>query len=196
YLEQASHAGAPNEMWLAADPRPAAVAGLISAVRGVQGSILVAEGIAPADDVGSDPLKVGIYGVVSVGFWIAVALALLGLVAYAYLAMQQRLTEFAVVRALGLSEGGMRALLLYEQVFLLGAAIIGGITAGLLTTQLYLPYLPIATRSLPPFLVVTPWSSVLLFVLALFVLFLLVLSVHVLLVIRLPLGRVLRLGDA
>ncbi|MGH2343624.1 MAG: hypothetical protein ACRDG4_00240, partial [Chloroflexota bacterium] len=70
------------------------------------------------------------------------------------------------------------------------------IAAGLLTTQLYLPYLPIATRSLPPFLVVTPWSSVALFVVALFVLFLLVLSVHVLLVIRLPLGRVLRLGDA
>jgi putative ABC transport system permease protein len=196
YLEQVSHAGAPNEMWLAADPRPAAVARLITAARGVQGAILVDEGIAPADDVGTDPLKVGIYGVVSVGFLIAVALALLGLIAYAYLAMQQRLTEFAVVRALGLSEGGMRALLLYEQVFLLGAAITGGIAAGLLTTQLYLPYLPIATRSLPPFLVVTPWGSVVLFVLALFVLFLLVLSVHLLLVIRLPLGRVLRLGDA
>jgi putative ABC transport system permease protein len=162
----------------------------------LQGALLIDEGIAPASDAGTDPLKVGIYGVVSVGFLIAVALALLGLIAYAYLAMQERLTEFAVVRALGLSEGSMRALLLYEQVFLLGAAIAGGIAAGLLTTQLYLPYLPIATRSLPPFLVVTPWSSVVLFVLALFVLFLLVLSVHLLLVIRLPLGRVLRLGDA
>jgi putative ABC transport system permease protein len=196
YLEQASHAGAANEVWLAADPHRDVVDRLIRATHAWLRPLIDYQGIAPTSDAGADPLKVGIYGVVSVGFLIAVALALLGFIAYSYLSMQQRLTEFAVLRALGLSEGGLRALLFYEQVFLLGAAILGGIAAGVLTTQLYLPYLPIATRSLPPFLVVTPWISVAAFVLALLVLFLLVLSVHVLLVLRLPLGRVLRLGDA
>ena len=74
--------------------------------------------------------------------------------------------------------------------------MLGGIAAGVLTTQLYLPYLPIATLTMPPFLVVTPWGS------------------HrglrpgaarplpadprhlLTLVLRLQLGRVLRLGDA
>lgn len=132
---------------------------------------------------------------ISVGFMIAVALALLGLIAHAYLSLQQRLAEFAIVRALGLSAGGMRALLLYEQLFLLGAAMLGGIVAGVLTTQLFLPYLPIATYTMPPFLVVTPWSAIAAFALAMLGIFLLILGVYLTLVLRLQLGRVLRLGD-
>ena len=58
-----------------------------------------------------------------------------------------------------MSPGQVRSLLLFEQIFLLGAAILGGIVAGLLTTQLFLPYLPIATNVVPPFLVVMPWLA-------------------------------------
>jgi ABC-type antimicrobial peptide transport system permease subunit len=116
-------------------------------------------------------------------------------VIYAYLTLQARLTEVAVLRALGMSPGQVRSLLLFEQTFLLGAAILGGIAAGLLTTQLFLPYLPIATNVVPPFLVVMPWLAVGVFVVAVLVVFVLVLSVHVSLLLRVQLGHALRLGE-
>ena len=196
YLERASRTHAPNEVWLAADPTRPAIDRLMRAAHAWGIQILENDVLLPAGDAGQNPLKVGIYGVISVGFMIAVALALLGLIAHAYLSLQQRLAEFAIVRALGLSAGGMRALLLYEQVFLLGAAMLGGIVAGVLTTQLFLPYLPIATYTMPPFLVVTPWSAIAAFALAMLGIFLLILGVYLTLVLRLHLGRVLRLGDA
>ncbi len=85
--------------------------------------------------------------------------------------------------------------MLFEQVFLLATAILGGIVAGLLTTHLFLPYMPIAANVVPPFLVVMPWSAVGAFVLAMLIAFVLVLSVHVTLLLRVQLGRVLRLGE-
>ncbi len=133
---------------------------------------------------------------VSVGFLIAGALSLLGFMAYAYLSLQRRLTEFAIVRALGLSRQQLRWLLLCEQLYLLGAGIVGGIAAGVLTTVLFLPYIPIAQSTLPPYLVVVPWSAVEGFVLVVLIVFVLVLSVHVWMLLRANLGRVLRLGEA
>ncbi len=109
--------------------------------------------------------------------------------------LQQRLSEVAILRALGLSHGQVRALLLFEQVFLLATAVLGGIVAGLLTTRLFLPYMPVAANAVPPFLVVMPWSAVGAFVLALLVTFVLALSAHVTLLLRVQLGRVLRLGE-
>jgi hypothetical protein len=84
---------------------------------------------------------------------------------------------------------------MFEQVFLLGTAILGGIVAGLLTTQLFLPYMPIAPNVVPPFRVVMPWLATGEFVLAVLIAFILVLSVHVTLLLRMQLGHVLRMGE-
>lgn len=195
YLARMSKSYGPNEVWLNTDRSPTAINRLLTVAHMWPRQISSSVGVTPAITEGGDPLTIGIYGVVSVGFLIAVALALLGLIVYAYLSLQQRLSEVAIVRALGLSQGQVRSLVLFEQVFLLGAAILGGIIAGLSTTQLFLPYLPIATNVMPPFLVVMPWDAIAEFVLALFIVFLLALSMHVSLLLRLQLGRVLRLGE-
>jgi len=194
-LARMSKSYGPNEVWLNTDRSPTAINRLLTVTHTWPRQISSSVGVTPAITEGGDPLTIGIYGVVSVGFLIAVALALLGLIVYAYLSLQQRLSEVAIVRALGLSQGQVRSLVLFEQVFLLGAAILGGIIAGLSTTQLFLPYLPIATNVMPPFLVVMPWDAIAEFVLALFIVFLLALSMHVSLLLRLQLGRVLRLGE-
>jgi putative ABC transport system permease protein len=196
YLEQASKSHGPNEVWLNTDQNQATINNILIAVSQWPRDILSYEGLPPADAAQGNPLSAGIYGVVSVGFLIAVAFVLLGFIAYAYLTLHQRLAEVAILRALGLSQGQVRSLLLFEEVFLLGVAILGGITAGLLTTRLFLPYLPIAASVVPPFVVVMPWVAVGEFVLAVLVVFLLVLSVHVSLLLRVQLGQVLRLGDA
>jgi putative ABC transport system permease protein len=196
YLERASGSHGPNEVWLAMPRSQDAVNRVLSAVRQWPRQVLSYEGLPPADATQGNPLSAGIYGVVSVGFLVAVALVLLGFVAYTYLTLQRRIAEVAVLRALGLSGGQVRSLLLFEEVFLLGAAILGGIVAGVLTTRLFLPYLPIAANVVPPFIVVMPWLAVGEFVLAVLVVFLLVLSVHVSLLLRVQPGRVLRLGEA
>jgi hypothetical protein len=195
YLERASKSHGPNEVWLDTDRSQATIDRLLTAARQWPRQILDYQGLPPAYATQDDLLTAGIYGVASVGFLVAAALALLGFVIYAYLTLQARLTEVAVLRALGMSPGQVRSLLLFEQVFLLGAAILGGIAAGLLTTQLFLPYLPIATNVVPPFLVVMPWLAVGEFVVAVLVVFVLVLSAHVSLLLRVQLGQVLRLGE-
>jgi putative ABC transport system permease protein len=195
YLEKASKSHGPNEVWLDTDSSQSTIDRLLIAVNQWPRRIISHDGLPPANAAQDNPLSAGIYGVVSVGFLIAAALALLGFATYAYLTLQQRLTEVAILRALGLSPGQVRSLLLFEQAFLLGAAILGGITAGLLTTQLFLPYMPIATNVVPPFQVVMPWLATGGFVAAVLVVFLLVISVHVSLLLRVQLGRVLRLGE-
>jgi putative ABC transport system permease protein len=196
YLEKASKSPGPSEVWLATDHNQGVVARLVDQARQWPRRILDYEGLASAFSAQDEPLTAGIYGVVSVGFLIAVALALLGFFAYAYLSLQRRLSEFAIVRALGLSSGQLRLLLLCEQFFVVGAGILGGIAAGVLTTKLFLPYMPFATNTVPPFLVVMPWVAVAEFIAAVLVVFLVVLSGHVYMLLRLQLGRVLRLGEA
>jgi len=195
YLEQASKAHGPNEVWLQMDQSQAAIDRIVYLAHQWPRAVQSVQGLAPADAAQNNPLSSGIYGVVSVGFLIAAALALLGFLTYAYLTLQQRLSEVDILRALGLSRGQVRTLLLFEQVFLLATAILGGIVAGVLTTRLFLPYMPIAANVVPPFLVVMPWSAVGAFVLAMLIAFVLVLSVHVTLLLRVQLGRVLRLGE-
>jgi len=196
YLQTASKNPFPSEVWMTTDHNQGVVDRLVDAARGsFPRRIIDYQGITPVFSAQDQPLTAGIYGVVSVGFLIAIGLALLGFFAYAYLSLQRRLSEFAIVRALGLSSGQLRWLLLFEQFFLLGAGILGGIVAGVLTTRLFLPYLPIASNTMPPFLIVMPWLAVGEFILATLIVFSLVLSVHVYMLLRLQLGRVLRLGE-
>ncbi len=195
YLRRASHSLGPSEAWLNVAPAPGATDRIRDVVLSWPRRIIDFEGLVPTFKPQDEPLTAGIYGVVSVGFMIALALALLGFLAYAYLMLQRRLAEFAVVRALGLSAGQLRWLLLCEQFAVLAAGILGGIAAGVLTTRLFLPYLPFATNILPPFLVVMPWSAVGQFVAAVLLVFIVVLSINVSMLLRLHLGRVLRLGD-
>lgn len=195
YLARAGRAHGPNEVWLQAPQNQASLDRIVYLAHQWPRQVQAVQGLAPAGAGQNDPLSTGIYGVVSVGFLVASALALLGFVTYAYLTLQQRLSEVAILRALGLSRGQVRTLLLCEQMFLLATAILGGIVAGLLTTRLFLPYMPIAANMVPPFIVVMPWSAVVAFVLAMLVAFVLVLSAHVTLLLRAQLGRVLRLGE-
>jgi putative ABC transport system permease protein len=196
YLERAAASHGPNEVWLGLDRSQPAIDRVLAAVQQWPRSIVSYSAIPPADAGQVDPLTAGIYGVVSVGFLVAVGLVLLGFLAYTYLTLQRRIAEVAVLRALGLSLGQVRSLLLFEEAFLLGAAILGGIVAGVLTTRLFLPYLPLAANVVPPFVIVMPWLAVAEFVLAVLIVFVLVLSVHTSLLLRVQLGRVLRLGEA
>ncbi len=114
---------------------------------------------------------------------------------YAYLTLQQRLVEFAIVRALGLSARQLQGLLLCEQVVVLAAGVCGGVVTGVLATRLFLPYLPITVDTMPPFVIVLPWLVVGRFILTVLAVSMVVLGLHGGALLRLRLGRVLRLGE-
>jgi len=195
YLQHASHSSASSEVWLATAPSQAIVDRLLRITRDWPRQIFAEQGLTPAFSAEDAPLTAGIYGVVSLGFLSALALALLGFVAYAYLSLQRRLREFAIVRALGFSAGQTQRWLLYEHFFVLGMGIGSGLVAGILATRLFLPYMPVTAATTPPFLVVVPWGAIAEFVLTILLVFALLLSAHVALLLRLQLSRVLRLGE-
>jgi putative ABC transport system permease protein len=153
------------------------------------------EGVSPAFSAADDPLRAGIYGVASVGFLIALLLALLGFFIYTYLTLERRAHEFAILRVLGLSAAQLRWLLFSEQFFILGAAVGGGLIGGILMGGLFLPYMPITTSVVPPFLVSIPWTAIEQFVTVIVTVFVLILVAYAWMLLRLKLARVLRLGD-
>jgi ABC-type antimicrobial peptide transport system permease subunit len=109
--------------------------------------------------------------------------------------LQRRAHEFAILRVLGLSPAQVRWLLLSEQFFLLGAAVGGGLIGGVLMSGLFLPYMPITTSIVPPFLVTIPWTAIEQFVTIIMIVFALVLTAYAWMLMRLDLARVLRIGD-
>ncbi len=196
YLDMAADVHSPGEIWLKTDSSPQYLANL---TRTIEVDLLVPvsdyEAVPPAFSAADDPLRAGIYGVASVGFLIALLLALLGFFVYTYLTLQRRAHEFGILRVLGLSSAQMRWLLLSEQFFLLGAAVGGGLIGGVLMSGLFLPYMPITTSIVPPFLVTIPWTAIAQFVTIIMIVFALVLTAHAWILLRLELARVLRLGD-
>ncbi|HZS87100.1 MAG TPA: FtsX-like permease family protein [Chloroflexota bacterium] len=196
YLNATTHAPGANEIWLKTIPDPRYLDALVQTVRSdLLLPVIDYQGVAPAFSAADDPLRAGVYGVVSIGFLFALLLALLGLFTYAYLALQRRLGEFAIVRALGLSPAQLRWLLLSEQFFLLGAGVGGGLVGGVLTSRLFLPYMPIASGIIPPFLVTIPWTAIEQFVAVILIAAAPILAAHAWVLMRLQLGHVLRLGE-
>jgi putative ABC transport system permease protein len=196
YLNATTHTPGANEIWLKTNPDPRHLDDLVRTVRSdLPLQVIDYQGIPTAFGAADDPLRAGVYGVVSIGFLFALLLALLGLFAYAYLALQRRLGEFAIVRALGLSPAQLRWLVLSEQFFLLAAGVGGGLLGGVLTSRLFLPYMPFASGIMPPFLITIPWMAVEQFVAVILIVFAPVLAAHAWVLMRMRLGRVLRLGE-
>ncbi|MGH2347533.1 MAG: FtsX-like permease family protein, partial [Chloroflexota bacterium] len=73
YLEKAARSHGPNEVWLDTDRNSTAINNILLAAGQWPRQVLSYPGIPPADAAQGNPLSAGIYGVVSVGFLIAVA---------------------------------------------------------------------------------------------------------------------------
>jgi putative ABC transport system permease protein len=201
YVLRHSGIAAPSEGWLRTDPSPAALARTLDAARARAAAasderrFFEYPGLVPAFSPADSPVEAGIYGVVSIGFAIAVLFALLGFVAHAAFAQRQRARELAVLRALGLAAAQVRALLLAEDMVLLAAGVAGGLLGGALASGLFVPYLPLAGSTEIPFLVHVPWGYMAAFGGGLLVVVLVLFGVTAGLALSQRLAAALRLGD-
>ncbi len=142
-----------------------------------------------------DALTLGVSRLLFMAFVIALILSVVSLVVYAALNAQARSSEFAVLRALGMSSSQIAQIIGMELVVVFLAAALLGAVMGALLSQLVLPSLaisPDASRITPPFLVEVQAAALLQYFAVLTVIMAAVIAFTALLIRRLSLGQSLR----
>ena len=187
----------PSEVWIRTDPRGHERA--IAALQDTPGrKVVTHDGHELAGVRKDDPLRTGLFGVLSVGFVAASVLSVLGFLLYAVTTIQERALQFGVLRATGLSVRQLIGLLSTEQLSLIGVGVALGTALGAGAGWMFTRFLQvsiIARESVPPFLIVTPWSTIFQLYVILVIVFLVALVASVHLLRRMRVHAVLRLGE-
>ncbi|MDQ3691656.1 MAG: hypothetical protein M3406_16825 [Chloroflexota bacterium] len=184
-----------DEWWLAVTDEAAAVAALGTEPYSVETLTSRAERTAELTD---DPVALGVIGALAIGSIAALIVAIIGFVVSAVVSTRERLGEFALLRALGLSTTQLSAWMALENAFLLAAGIVGGAGLGVLLSWLVLPFVTLTSEArvvVPPVLVEIPWLAIgAVHLLALAALVVAVAAIAGILR-RVPIGGVLRAGQ-
>jgi ABC-type antimicrobial peptide transport system permease subunit len=147
----------------------------------------------------SDPLvAAGWAGILLIAFVGVVLVSGLGFIVYAYLAARSRHLEFAVLRTLGFSWKQIISLVCLEQVFVIGLGMGIGTLLGSRLSRIMMPFLQLTEKGevvIPPFAIVTDWSTIGIAYIILTVAFVITMSLVVLFFSRVALHRALRMGE-
>jgi hypothetical protein len=163
-LQGTSTVRPPDEWWLKA--KASDLDGLTTALRASPfntASLVTATGRARS--LSTDPVALGIIGALTLGFVATGLFAIVGLTVSTAVGARQRRTEFALLRALGLSGRQLASSLWLENGSLVLVSIIAGTTLGLLIGWLVLPFVTVtqhATAPVPPVAIQVPWDGILL----------------------------------
>ncbi len=187
----------PTEWWLAT--APATDAATAAALRAAPySSTSVMDRAERAIALQTDPLALGVIGALTLGFVAAALFAAIGFAVSAAVSARERMTEFAVLRALGLSQVQLAGWLAVEHALLVVVSLAAGTGLGLLLGWLVLPFATMKRDPgpvLPAPILTIPWDSIAL--LEMLVVAVLAATVLVLVVLlrRVGLGSALRLGE-
>ncbi len=111
-----------------------------------------------------EPQRMGLYGMLSTGFIVAVLITVMGFFLHTFLSLRSRLLQFGVLRTIGLSVWQLIAMLSLEQLLSVGLGLLIGLGLGQVTGELFLPFIQLGTDlggDIPPFTVVTQQADVL-----------------------------------
>ncbi len=160
FLVDGSTRGA-TEWWLAT--RPGTEAGVVAALRARDaGTSQVIGRAEPTNDLGSDPVPLGLIGVLGLGSIAAMLFAGIGFLVSSTISTSERIGEFALLRALGLSNRQLSLWLSLESVFLLVVGLVAGSLLGLLLAWLVLPFATLTQTGAAPIpapIVEIPWEA-------------------------------------
>jgi hypothetical protein len=154
---------APVERWISIDDGHATdevVPGLMSqpyTSRRVQASEY------QADELQRDPVALGTLGALALGFVAATAVAGAGIMASTAGSARQRMSEFLLMRAIGLSPRQLTGWLFLENSLLIILGVLGGTLLGLLLGWLVLPLISLtqtAAQVYPTVQVIIPWGMI------------------------------------
>jgi hypothetical protein len=182
----------PNEWWVSTrDSGP-----VVSATRSWRTPVV--DRYALRRQLLDAPLGAALQGALTLGFIAALAFAVIGFVINATVSARERITEFAILRALGAGPRQIFGLLSVEQTFLVLLGLAGGTALGLGVSALVVPHLVLtirATTPFPPVRLVVVWPPILLLLTSVLALLLLVLSVLVARLRSTGLGAMARIGE-
>lgn len=146
----------------------------------------------------SDPIALGATGALTLGFVAAAVFATVGFAVSATVSARERLTEFALLRALGLSPKQLGSWLSLEQGVLVAASLALGTLIGAVLTATILPLVSLTqsgANAVPGVEVIYPWTTIIQLDLAVLTVLGLMVLVMTFLLRRLGLGSLLRLGE-
>lgn len=190
----------PEEVWLKTSPG-ADIDNLLKALHPAdRSSTILNVQTLPGElsNLQTDPLSLGLLGLMLLAFIVAMALSIVGLLTYATLTAAARRSEFGVLRALGLSSPRLIAQLAFEQIFVIGLGTLLGSILGIVLSNQVVPRLALDTANktiVPPFIVQVETTALAQYGLLIFGVLLLVLLSSLLIVRRMSLTRTLRLGE-
>jgi hypothetical protein len=150
------------------------------------------------DRLTRDPVALGISGALSLGFVVAAVFAIVGFAVSAAVSAAERTTEFAVLRALGLTSRQLTGWLALEGGVTAALALAGGIALGASVAWLVLPFVSLAGEGGKPFpevIVDLSWEAVAVLTGAILAALSVILAVQLLLLRRLALAPALRAGE-
>ena len=154
--------------------------------------------VARTRSLGGDPISLGIIGALGLGAIAALAFAAIGFVVSATVTTSERITEFAILRALGLSGRELAACVSLENAFLLVFGLIAGSALGLVLAWLVLPFATLTetgATAVPSPQIVVPWPAILPIYAAALLLFAVTVAIVTRQVRRAGITTVLRSGE-
>jgi hypothetical protein len=153
---------------------------------------------ARASQLQQDPVALGTLGALALGFVSAILIAGAGLIAGAAGSARQRMGEFLLMRAIGLSPRQLTGWLLLENGMLIVLGVLGGTLLGLLLGWLILPLISLtqeARQVFPGVRVIIPWETIVMLQFAGLVMLAILSLVVAVIVRRGGLGEALRVQD-
>ena len=110
-----------------------------------------------------DATRIGIFGILSIGFLIAALLTILGFLMYSYMSFRRRMQQLGILRAMGLSVRQLVSLFFFENGFLIALGVVLGTALGVVTGNLFIPFLQLSVDRFgdtPPFVVEVAWADI------------------------------------
>ena len=201
-----------NYIWLRTKDDEASLASVRNAL--INGSLRldpVYDRRAIMDELSNDPIYLALAGILGLGAALAVLLALGGNLIASWLSARSRLTNFAVLRALGSTPRQVAGVLTWEQAIIYATAMVLGILFGILLSALVLPSLIFtsvasgvsngtssgefyAIQNVPPIQLIIPTSLILALV-VLVIICIIAIAIMVRIVSRPSLSQALRLNE-
>ena len=182
-----------DEWWLRLDDPAAALP-----TTGVLNGATIVSRIETRDRLTTEPLAVAMIGALSIGFVIAGLFAVIGLAVSASVSARQRRSEFALLRALGLSPSQLSGWLWIENSSVVAVAVVAGTVLGLVIGWVVLPFVTVSAvgaAPFPPVIVDVPWPNVILLTVVSAAALVITLLVLVRSIRRAGIGSVLRMGE-
>ena len=108
------------------------------------------------------PERQGLFGILTAGFFAAIALTIIGFVLYSVLSFRRRSIELGVLRTLGLSSGQMGAYLILSQLIIVLTGTAAGAAAGILAGRLFIPFFQVTGKlvaEVPAFYIRIAWTE-------------------------------------